>query len=172
MWQVFGLTQRASPETVEGDPVQAKLDVLMREVAGLAREREAWLPSVMPSSSGRRRARVEDLAFESAARDPGSLLTLDNVDLNEALANRDLPLTKNERGRLRQLNEFFVDMHGRSLLLLGIQDKNDGGGTVAYLHSPVILPFTEAEALAEMAEFGTFRVVISQAGTKAGRPRT
>ncbi|MCP6275081.1 hypothetical protein NL452_27665, partial [Klebsiella pneumoniae] len=76
---------------------------------------EARRSAAVPSFGGPRRARVEDLAFESVANDPGSLLTLDNADLTEALADRDLPLTKAEHASLRDLNGFFVRMHGRSL---------------------------------------------------------
>ena len=52
MWNYFGLTQRAKPQPLDGDPVEAKLDLLLTEMRGRLRE------SSVDGEAKRRRSRA------------------------------------------------------------------------------------------------------------------
>lgn len=73
LWRYFGLTQRGAPPAVDGDPTQAKLDIVLRELAGIQTELSASDPkrrervAAAPSLGGRPLYPAEHKSFSDSA---------------------------------------------------------------------------------------------------------
>lgn len=61
MWQYFGLTKRGEPSEAGADPTQAKLDLILRELANSPSEQSITVRSLMPGMASQDVAELLDL---------------------------------------------------------------------------------------------------------------